>query len=155
MQNKLKLTILKKNEIKAFFIKLLMINGKKNTAFNMLDDILFNIKNINKTIDPYFILYTALLKVEPLFDIRTIKIVKSNINVPIPLNNKRRTKNAIKLILEAANTKSKNINNSTSKLIALEIYNSFQGSSNSIQKRNDIHKKAFENRSFAHYRWFN
>ncbi len=155
MSNNIELTNSKKIEIKTIFIKCLLNKGKKNTALNLFNNIIYNLKKLDNTLDPYYIIYLALLKVEPLFDIRSIKIVKSVINVPIPLNHNRRLKGAIKLILDTSYNKSKTKNTDIAQLIALEFYNSFKGSSESLQKRNDIHRKAYENRSFAHFRWFN
>ena len=107
MSNNIELTNSKKIEIKTIFIKCLLNKGKKNTALNLFNNIIYNLKKLDNTLDPYYIIYLALLKVEPLFDIRSIKIVKSVINVPIPLNHNRRLKGAIKLILDTSYNKSK------------------------------------------------
>ena len=87
---------------------------------------------------------------KPLLEVKTRRVGGANYQVPIEVNQKRRTSLAIRwLITNARNRAEKGF---TEKL-ASELNDAANLRGGAIKKKDEVHRMAEANKAFAHYRW--
>ncbi|CAH3156655.1 unnamed protein product [Porites lobata] len=75
--------------------------------------------------------------------------------VPIPLPPQRRRFLAIKWLITAAREQQKtNENARMYKKLAKELLNAYNNEGTVIKKKRELHRRAEDNRAYAHYRWW-
>jgi small subunit ribosomal protein S7 len=131
------------------FINCLMLDGKKTVAEKILLDSLILIKMDNK--NPFKVFNLAINNVKPLIEIRSVRRRRAKFRVPMPTTHKKRSFLAIRWILFSAK-----IRKDASMKIKLknELILASNKQGKSFDLKIELHKLAFENRFFAHYRWF-
>jgi len=77
----------------------LMKDGKKIKAEKILSDVIILLSKIQPE-DPIKILKNAIQRVQPLVEVRTIRVRGANYQVPVPVPVKRKTSLSIKWIID-------------------------------------------------------
>ena len=135
--------------ILAKFINFVMYDGKKTTSEKIIYDALEKIKNKTKN-DPIKIFNEAISNIRPNLEVRSRRVGGATYQVPQEVKSKRSQTLALRWLLEA---KRKRKNKSMSDKLFNELMDASQKKGAAIKKREDSHKMAESNKSFAHYRW--
>ena len=116
--------------IREQFINNIMRDGKKTRATNIIDSL----------VEPF---EEAIKLAAPLVKIKTVRKGKRNIQMPVPLTEKQRYRVAIKWIQGEAEKHKMPFSLALDK----ELHKIVQGQSPILQKREQMHKQALQNRS--------
>jgi len=136
------------HEILNKFICLLMKDGKKSLASKLLKRSLkqaANILSISETV----LLEQILRNVKPSIDARSKKVGRVSYIIPYAITEEQSICLAIKLLVKSARERKEK--DFTSRLTN-EFVDSFNNKGGSIKKKNEIHKLAEANKSFAFFR---
>ncbi len=139
------------------FINYLMLNGKKTVAQSILYKALDIVEEKKKGLEEVEgktsqdIFDTALKNVSPIMEIKGRRIGGSNYQVPMEVQEPRRTALGMKWMINAARTR-KGI--PMAQKLAAEILDAFQKQGAAIKKREDTHRMAEANKAFAHFARF-
>jgi small subunit ribosomal protein S7 len=128
----------------------LMKDGKKVKAEKILSDVIILLSKIQPE-DPIKILKEAIQRVQPLVEVRTIRVRGANYQVPVPVPVKRKTSLSIKWIIESARKKK---TGPMKVRLQEEFLLAYQRQGESIKKKIAVHKLASANRAYTHFRWF-
>ncbi len=92
----------------------------------------------------------AFENVKPIVEVRPRRIGGATYQVPIEVQEPRKTSLAIRWIVDAARSRK---GKPMQEKLAEELLNAFNGTGTAMKKREDVHKMAEANRAFAHFRW--
>lgn len=138
-----------KNVAVSRFINIIMIQGKKSVAENIVYgcfDLL-----AEKTGKPAIeVFQKAMENVRPLLEIKPRRIGGATYQVPIDVKPDRGISIAMRWVRNFARTKK---GKPMEIKLADEILEAYNGQGAAIKKREDTHKMAEANKAFAHYRW--
>ncbi|AEH50833.1 30S ribosomal protein S7 [Pseudothermotoga thermarum] len=133
----------------AKFINKIMWDGKKTVAQKIVYRAFDYIKQkLGK--DPLEVFKQAVENVKPVLEVRPRRVGGATYQVPIEVQEPRRTSLALKWIIEAARAKK---GKPMYLKLGEELIAAYQGTGAAIKKRDDVHKMAEANRAFAHLRW--
>ncbi len=137
------------SQLVAKFINLLMIDGKKTVAENILYSALrFLEKKIKK--DKLFILEMVINQVKPIVEVKSRRVGGTTYQIPVEVKPTRSNTLAIRWIILAARKRK-------DKTMFLRLVNEFSDVLNNkglaIKMKDDVHRMAESNKAFAHYRW--
>ncbi len=130
-------------------INILMNNGKKSTAENIVYSSLEKIEKKTKE-DPLKIFKKALENVKPSVEVRSRRVGGANYQVPIEVRSERQTALGLRWIRNYARARTER--SMINKLTA-EILDASKNRGASCKRKDDTHKMAEANKAFAHYRW--
>ncbi len=92
----------------------------------------------------------AIENVKPIVEVRPRRIGGATYQVPIEVQEPRKTSLAIRWIVDAARSRK---GKPMQEKLAEELLNAYNGTGTAMKKREDVHKMAEANRAFAHFRW--
>jgi len=92
----------------------------------------------------------AVENVKPIVEVRPRRVGGATYQVPVEVQEPRKTALAIRWIVEAARSKK---GKPMKEKLAEELLNAYNNTGAAIKKRDDVHKMAEANRAFAHFRW--
>jgi small subunit ribosomal protein S7 len=131
------------------FINKVMIQGKKNTARNLVYTA-FDIIADKMKQDPIEVFRKALSNVSPAIEVRSRRVGGATYQVPVEVREERRFALAIRwLKLYASERRDK----SMASRLASELMAAANGEGSSVKKRDDVHRMAEANKAFAHFKW--
>lgn len=131
------------------FINNIMIQGKKNTARNLIYDA-FDVIAEKLKEEPLEVFRKALSNVAPLVEVRSRRVGGATYQVPVDVREDRRIALAIRWIKTYA--KSRRDKSMAGKLAA-ELMAAAKGEGSSVKKKEDTHRMAEANKAFAHFKW--
>ncbi|WP_343189046.1 30S ribosomal protein S7 [Buchnera aphidicola (Chaitoregma tattakana)] len=137
------------SEILAKFINIIMIDGKKSIAENIVYKALKILSNSTKKneIDSF---ETALKNVKPIVEVKSRRVGGSTYQVPVEVRPARRNTLAMRWIIISARKRK-------DKHMYLKLYNELYDAINkkgeAVKKKEEVHRIAESNKAFAHYRW--
>jgi small subunit ribosomal protein S7 len=131
------------------FINRLMKEGKKSTARRVMYDALELVEQRAKR-NPVELFEQAIQNVTPMIEVKPRRVGGSTYQVPVEVNPYRRSTLAMRWILSAARTRS---GRTMAEKLAGELMDAANGQGNAVKKKEDTHRMAEANRTFAHYRW--
>jgi small subunit ribosomal protein S7 len=135
-------------EIVKKFTNLIMRNGKKSIASKLLKlSIDKASKQLGLTEDQ--LLNDCLNNVKPSIDARSKKVGSTSYIIPYAITNDQSIKLALKIIIKIARERKEK--NFVDRLVN-EFIDAYNNRGGSIKKRNEIHKLAEANKSFAFFR---
>ena len=141
-----------KNRLKGFiilnFLKFYLTNGNKEISENIIKHSLSILKKIKKT-NPISVVSSSVEIVKPFCEIKSLKIGGSNYKVPTEIHPVRQRVLAIKFLV--SNSVKRNEKSASSR-VAMEIFDTFSLSSQSIKNCDDVHKTAEANKVYIQYR---
>ncbi len=133
----------------AKLINKIMWDGKKSVAQHVVYDALEYVKEKSGK-DPLEVFHKAVDNVRPVLEVRPRRVGGATYQVPVEVQEPRKTSLALRWIVAAARSKK---GKPMSVKLGEEILASYQGTGASIKKKEDVHKMAEANRAFAHLRW--
>lgn len=138
------------SELLARFINVVMLDGKKSTAREIVYNALDEIKKRDEALDPMVVFETAITNVAPTVEVRSRRVGGANYQVPKEVRPERRRSLAFRWIVAAARGgKGKPMHEK----IADELIAASKNEGSAIKKREDVHRMAEANRAFAHLAW--
>ncbi len=132
------------------FVNMLMRDGKKATAENLMYKALDGVEEKTGGEDPIEVFKRGIDNLRPTVEVRARRVGGSTYQVPVEVPPKRRTALAIRWLIEAA--RERNEQNMLDRLIN-EILDASNNRGSAIRHKESIHRMAEANRAFAHYRW--
>jgi small subunit ribosomal protein S7 len=139
-----------KNERLAKFINNIMLDGRKETARQVVYDAMDEIKKLAETEDPVEVFENALRNVGPTVEVRSRRVGGANYQVPREVRPERRQALAMRWIITAARAKS---GGPMAKFLAEELVAASRSEGTAFKKKEDTHRMAEANRAFAHFAW--
>ncbi|QCI23484.1 30S ribosomal protein S7 [Buchnera aphidicola] len=137
------------SEIIAKFINIIMVNGKKSIAEEIVYDALQILSQHTKKSElESFDL--ALEHVRPVVEVKSRRVGGSTYQVPVEVRSVRRYALAMRWIVDAAR---KRTDQSMSLRLANELLDAVDNKGSAVKKREEVHRIAEANKAFAHYRW--
>ena len=143
----------------AKFINYLMERGKKSVAqkifYNAIDIVTEKMKAVEtdgEAKDGRQVFDVALKNVAPIMEIKGRRIGGSNYQVPMEVQEPRRTALGMKWMIAAARSRK---GAPMAQKLASEIMDAYNKMGAAIKKREDTHRMAEANKAFAHFARFN
>lgn len=133
----------------ARFINNVMIQGKKNTARNIVYGAFSAIAEKTKE-EPIDVFRKAMANVAPQVEVRSRRVGGATYQVPVDVREDRRIALAIRWIKNYAKSRR---DKSMAQKIAAELIAAAKGEGSSVKKREDVHRMAEANKAFAHFKW--
>ena len=138
------------SELLARFINVIMWDGKKSIARQVVYDAFEEIKKVDAALDPMAVFETAISNVSPTVEVRSRRVGGANYQVPREVRPERRRSLAFRWIIAAARAgKGKPM----AKKLADQLIAASKNEGTAIKKREDVHRMAESNRAFAHLAW--
>jgi small subunit ribosomal protein S7 len=132
-------------------INAVMLDGKKTTAQKVLYDALdLASKKLPDAEDQVEIFTKALENVRPLVEVRSKRVGGANYQVPREVKRARQQSLAIRWIVDFARKKK---GKPMSERLAEELVDAYNGTGQSVQWKENIHKMAEANKAYAHFAW--
>ena len=148
------------------FVNLVMNNGKKSKAYQILYKTMFLLENkvlswqkkqnkqTSKNLLARNAFFQAIENVKPSLEVRKVRIARTVYQVPAIVSKKRQVSLAIRWILSSAKKRKKLSNSNFSECLTLELFDAFKKQGTARQKRDESHKLAEINRAYIRYRWW-
>jgi small subunit ribosomal protein S7 len=139
------------NSIKiAKFINYIMERGKKSVASGIVYNAFMIVEEKVKT-DPKTVFEQAVRNVSPILEVKGRRIGGANYQVPMEVQEPRKTSLGMKWIIDAARSKK---GRPMAQKLADELIEAFNKTGTAIKKREDVHRMAEANKAFAHFARF-
>lgn len=154
------------NELVNKFVNCMMWDGKKSVSQTIFKRTLEDIKTeqLKKQresstpdsvqTDPLQIFLEAVENCKPVVGVISMTRGGRVFQVPTPLKPNRRRFLAIKWLITAAREEKSNRNARMYKKLAKELLDAYNNEGTVIKKKRELHKRAEDNRAFAHFRWW-
>jgi len=131
------------------FINCMMWDGKKSTTERVFYDALDKLRGKGED-DPIRLFKKAVENVKPLMEVKTRRVGGANYQIPVEVNQDRRTSLSIRWLIGSARKRGEK---GMTDRLAAEILDAYNNRGTAIKKKEDTHRMAEANRAFAHYRW--
>jgi small subunit ribosomal protein S7 len=132
------------------FINYIMERGKKTVATRLVYDAFTKIEAEMKS-DPKAVFEQAIRNVSPIVEVKGRRIGGANYQVPMEVQEPRKTALGMKWIIDAARGKK---GRPMADKLAAELMEAYNKLGAAIKKRDDVHKMAEANKAFAHFARF-
>lgn len=134
------------------FINELMMDGKKNLAYNIFYDALEIIENKmkDKEESPLEIWKKALQNVTPKVEVRSRRVGGATFQIPQEIRDSRKVALSMKAMIKYS--RERNGKTMADKLAA-EIMAAFNEEGGAFKKKEDTHRMADANKAFSHFRF--
>ena len=130
-------------------INRLMVDGKRGKAATILYSA-FDIIKEQTGNEPIEVFEQAIENIMPLLEVKARRVGGSNYQVPVEVRPERRTTLATRWLVSYSRLRGEKTMETR---LAREIMDAANNTGASVKKREDMHKMAEANKSFAHYRW--
>ena len=131
------------------FINCMMWDGKKSVAEKIFYTSMDRIREKTND-DPLKVFKKAVENCKPLLEVKARRVGGANYQVPVEVNNNRRTSLSIRWLLSYA--RSRGGKGMVEKLTG-EILDASSNRGGAMKKKDETHRMAEANKAFAHYRW--
>jgi small subunit ribosomal protein S7 len=139
-----------KSELLAKFINMLMVDGKKSVAEQIVYGALDIVAEKNKTDEPLPVLEQALDNVRPAVEVKSRRVGGATYQVPIEVRTIRRNTLAMRWIIDASRARGEQ---GMHQRLAGELIDAAESRGAAVKKREDTHRMAEANKAFSHFRW--
>jgi small subunit ribosomal protein S7 len=133
----------------SMFVNRMMKSGKKSTAAGILYKAMELVEQRAKK-DPVEVFEAALKNAAPMVEVKPRRVGGSTYQVPIEVERQRGLALAMRWLLAGARSRS---GRGMAEKLAGELMDAQQGQGNAVKKKEDTHRMAEANKTFAHYRW--
>ncbi len=131
------------------FINRMMRNGKKSTARRVMYEAMTLVEARSKR-NALEVFDQAIRNATPNIEVKPRRVGGSTYQIPVEVEPHRRNALAMRWILAAARTRG---GKGMPEKLAAELLDASQGQGAAVKKKDDTHRMAEANRTFAHYRW--
>lgn len=134
------------------FVNDLMVDGKKNLAFNIFYDALEIVKSKTEKLEksPLEIWKKALENITPAVEVKSRRVGGATFQVPMEIRPSRKVSISIKNMILFARKRS---GKSMAEKLSAEIVAAYNEEGGAFKKKEDTHRMAEANRAFAHFRF--
>jgi small subunit ribosomal protein S7 len=134
------------------FINMIMKDGKKSVAENIVYDALTTISEKSGQTEEQAVevLGQALENVKPMVEVKSRRVGGATYQVPIEVRVARRDTLAMRWVIDASRNRSEK---SMSQRLANELMDASENRGAAVKKREDTHRMAEANKAFSHFRW--
>ena len=131
------------------FVNNLMIDGKKNIAFNIFYDSIEIIseKTEENGLDVW---RKAIENITPAVEVKSRRVGGATFQIPTPVRESRRKSLAVKWLIKYARLRKEN---SMKERLANEIISASKGEGAAVKKKDDTHRMAEANKAFSHFKF--
>lgn len=133
----------------AMMINRIMRRGKKSLAQRIMYTALDLVAERAKR-NPLEVLDQAIRNVTPMVEVKARRVGGATYQVPVEVNPYRRNSLAMRWILQAARARG---GRGMAEKLAGELLDAANGQGAAVKKKDDTHRMAEANRTFAHYRF--
>ena len=130
-------------------INRVMWDGKKSIAQKIVYKAMEFLAEKTKK-EPLEALHQAIDNVRPLVEVRPRRVGGATYQVPIEVQEPRKTSLALRWIVEAARSRK---GKPMAEKLGEDLVNAFNNTGTAIKKKEDVHRMAEANRAFAHFKW--
>ncbi len=134
----------------AKFINKVMLNGKKETARNIVYRALSELAETT-SVDRLDAFEQSIKNASPILEVKSRRIGGDNYQVPMEVRPSRKQALAFRWIIDAARARQ---GAPMEKFLAEELINAFNNTGTAIKKKDEVHRMAEANRAFAHFARF-
>ena len=127
-----------------------MLDGKKGIAFGIVYGA-FDIIKEKMGADPMTIFTQALENVKPVLETKSRRVGGATYQVPMEIRPDRRQTLAIRWLVSFA--RKRGGEKEMEKKLASEILDAYNNAGGAIKKKDEMHRMAEANKSFAHFKW--
>jgi|SRR5690625_668528 len=138
------------SEMLTKFMNMVMRDGKKSVAEQIVYGALEEIESRNKGGDVLDIVEQALENVRPMVEVKSRRVGGATYQVPVEVRAERRMTLAMRWVLEAARKRGEK---SMAKRLGAELQEASENRGGAVKRREDTHRMAEANKAFSHYRW--
>lgn len=138
------------SEMLTKFMNMVMRDGKKSVAEQIVYGALEEIESRNKGSDVLDVVEQALENVRPMVEVKSRRVGGATYQVPVEVRAERRMTLAMRWVLEAARKRSEK---SMAKRLGAELLEASENRGGAVRRREDTHRMAEANKAFSHYRW--
>ena len=134
------------------FVNMLMLDGKKSTAFDIFYDAIEIVeqRNQNEEKTPLELWKDALSNVMPHVEVRSRRVGGATFQIPTPIRPDRKISIAMKWLISSSRKRNEK---SMAVKLAQEILAASKEEGAAVKKRVDTHKMAEANKAFSHFRF--
>jgi len=131
------------------FVNNLMIDGKKNIAFNIFYD---SIEIISKKTEEngLDVWRKAIENITPAVEVKSRRVGGATFQIPTPVRESRRKSLAVKWLIKYAQSRNEK---TMSEKLAGEIMAASKEEGGAFKKKEDTHRMAEANKAFSHFRF--
>ena len=131
------------------FVNNLMIDGKKNIAFNIFYD---SIEIISKKTEEngLDVWRKAIENITPAVEVKSRRVGGATFQIPTPVRDSRRKSLAVKWLIKYAQSRNEK---TMSEKLAGEIMAASKEEGGAFKKKEDTHRMAEANKAFSHFRF--
>jgi small subunit ribosomal protein S7 len=136
------------NVLLAKFINMIMKNGKKTIAQDIVYSALDKISETKKETNSLKLFNEVVDAVKPQVEVRSRRVGGANYQVPMPVSTERQNALAFRWIIAAALARR---GKSMAEKLSGEMIDALAGTGGAIKKKEDTHRMAEANKAFAHF----
>nr|YP_010964581.1 ribosomal protein S7 [Hedysarum campylocarpon]WNM89236.1 ribosomal protein S7 [Hedysarum campylocarpon] len=137
-----------RNRLVNMLVNRIMKHGKKSLAYQIIYQAMKRVQQKKKT-NPLSVLRQAIRRVTPNIAVKARRLSGSTHQVPIEIGSTQRKALAIRWLLAASR---KRPGRNMAVKFSSELLDAAKGSGDAIRKKEETHRMAEANRSFAHFR---
>ena len=130
------------------FVNMMMLEGKKSTAFKVFYDAMDIIKERSEG-DEHAVWKKALNNAMPQVEVRSRRIGGATFQIPTEIRAKRKLSIGMKWLIRFARQRS---GKGMAEKMAAELMAASKGEGAAVKRKEDTHRMAESNRAFAHFR---
>ena len=149
-QEQLKPDAVYNSKLVSKFINSLMWCGKKSVSQKVFYDAMGIVAKNIKDAEPLDVFEAAVNNVKPRIEVRSKRVGGASYQVPMQVSSKRRQSLAIRWILQAARGKK---GKPMAARLAAELMDAYKGQGTAMTTRENVHRMAEANKTFAHFAW--
>ena len=138
------------SELVTRFVNNLMLDGRKNTAFEVFYDAMNNISEKITEESSLQVFEKSLENVMPHVEVRSRRIGGATFQIPHPVREDRRVSLGMKWMIGAARKRNEK---TMQQKLAGEIMAGYKEEGAAYKKKQDTHKMAEANKAFSHFRF--
>ena len=134
------------------FVNMLMLDGKKSTAFNIFYDSMEIVEQRSQDEEkaPLELWKDALSNVMPHVEVRSRRVGGATFQIPMQIRPDRKVSLAMKWLITSARKRNEK---SMALRLAQEVLAAAKEEGSAVKKRVDTHKMAEANKAFSHFRF--
>jgi len=133
------------------FVNHIMLDGKKNAAYQIFYGAMEVIDNKNKEeVSSLDLWKKALENVTPQVEVKSRRVGGATFQVPMEVRPARKSTLAMKAVILQARKRS---GHSMAEKLAAEIMAAYKGEGGAFKKKEDMHRMAEANKAFSHFRF--
>ena len=138
------------NTLITRFVNNMMLDGKKNTAYQIFYDAMDILASKVTDEDPVSVWEKALENIMPAVEVRSRRIGGATFQIPQPVREDRKISLGMKWMVSF--TRKRNEKTMCERLAA-EILAAYKEEGATFKKKQDTHRMAEANKAFSHFRW--